>query len=115
MINIKIKGGFKMAFEIWDAEEVIDQNKPWIRLSKNGSIVLSKSLKNALGDRIQLAYDKKQKIIRLKSVGIDEPGVNCEKTKINAKSFMVKFGIKIEQAVKYEAMLKEDGGYYVKL
>lgn len=103
-----------MAFEIWDAEEVIDQNKPWIRLSKN-SIVLSKSLKNALGNRIQLAYDKRQKMIRLKSVGIDEPGVNCEKTKINAKSFMVKFGIKIEEPEKYEAVLKDDGSHYVKL
>jgi hypothetical protein len=104
-----------MAFEIWDAEEVIDQNKPWIRLSKNGSIVLSKSLKNALSDRIQLAYDKKQKMIRIKSVGIDEPGVDCEKTKINAKSFMKKFNIIIEETEKYEAVLKDDGAFYVKL
>lgn len=104
-----------MAFEIWDAEEIVDENKPWIRLSKNGSIVLSKSLKNALGNKIQLAYDKKQKMIRIKSVGIDEPGVDCEKTKINAKSFMKKFNIIIEQTEKYEAVLKDDGAFYVKL
>ena len=104
-----------MAFEIWDTEEIIDQDKPWVRLSKNGSIVLSKSLKNMLSNRIQLAYDKKQKIIRIKSVGLDEPGVNCEKTKVNAKSFMKKFGIIVEQTEKYEAILKDDGAFYVSL
>jgi hypothetical protein len=107
-----MKGGNNMSFEIWDAsEEFIAQDIPWVRLSKNGSIVLSKFLKNALGNRIQIAFDKKNRTIRLKSVGEDEPAVNCLKTKIIAKAFFSKYNINIEQATKYLAVWddKEQG------
>ena len=104
-------------FEIWDSssnKNIID-NPYWIRISKNGSIVISKYLKAEIQDRIQISYNKDKKIIKLKGVGEDQPAVTCLKTKILAKSFFVKYGIKLEEVEKYEAILKDDGCFYVQL
>lgn len=102
-----------MAFEVWEPENDIEQNIPWVRLSKN-TIVISKSLKDSLKtDKIQLAYDKKLKTIRIKSVEPDEPGITLSKTKINANKFFKHFNI--EQVGKFEAVFDEKEGYLIKI
>ncbi|HAZ36547.1 MAG TPA: hypothetical protein DCY71_01680 [Clostridiaceae bacterium] len=102
-----------MTFEIWDIQD-IDQNIPWVRLSQS-TLVISKSLKDALKtDNIQLAYDKKLKTIRIKSVGNDEPGIKMLKTKINARKFFEYFNI--EQLGKFEARFDEkENAFMVKI
>jgi len=101
-----------MAFELWEDDEFLD--KPfWIRLSKNGNIVLSKALKDQLGNYIQIAFDKKAKIIQFKPVAENEKGARyIEKTKIQAKSLIEKLGIKIEEAERHEAVYDEKQQVY---
>lgn len=108
-----------MAFEVWDASQDITQsNKPWIRLSKN-TIVLSKNLKSELdakGTKIQLAYDKKLKTIKINSVGENEKGLMLEKTKIVAGGFFKKFDINVEETKRYEAIWSDkEQGFLFKL
>lgn len=106
-----------MAFELW--EEDLPENPLWVRISKNGSIVLSKALKNKLDTYIQIMFDKKAKLIQFKAVAKDEKGARyVEKQKIKAKPLIDKLGIKFEgdeELKKYDAELKEDGSFVIKL
>lgn len=102
-------------FEIIAPEAKKTANKPfrfWIKLSKS-SITVSQTLKNALGETIQLAFNKGTRTIRIKSTD-QEPLFNC-KTKINAKKFFNDYGINIEEPKKCEAIEGNDKAYYVKI
>ncbi len=85
---------------------------PEIRISKQ-SIVLNKKARNLLQtERLELAYDKSGKTIRIKKA--DEGGLNMKKTKVFAKGFLEHFNIK--ERGKYKAEYKEDeGAFLVKL
>jgi len=105
-------------WEVWDASsDKKETNNPmWLRLSKNGVILLSKPLRNELGDHIQIAVkvvNDKASVIRIKSATEDENGViYIEKTKINAASLFKKYNIKVETLEKYEAVLNKENGCY---
>ena len=64
---------------------------PEIKISKQ-SIVLNKTARNLIqADKLELAYDKDNRMIRLKKS--DENGVTLKKTKIYAKGFLEHFHI----------------------
>ncbi|MEA4926330.1 MAG: hypothetical protein VB084_13590 [Syntrophomonadaceae bacterium] len=104
-----------MPFEVWEAQIV--ENPLWIRLSKY-TLVVSRAIREEIeSDYIQLSFDKKNKIIKLKGVAADEPGaVKMDKTKINGKGFFEKFSINTDEPTKYEARFDEkEQGWLIKV
>jgi phosphoribosylamine-glycine ligase len=93
-----------MAFEIYHArqrETAPKEVKKIVAISKQ-SIVLNKPVRQLLnlnGEQaqfIELGWDKKTKQIRLRVVGEGEGGVRLKKSKLYAKGFLSKFGIKAQ-------------------
>ena len=80
-----------MAFEIYKPRGERQEKAPIVSLSKT-SIVLNNVSRGKLGtSRIELAYDRDTKIIRIR--GVNDGGIEIKKTKVFGKGFFNQFGI----------------------
>jgi len=94
-----------MTFEVYDFSNIVESITPSIKISKS-AIVLNKQLRQKLeGNRVEIAFDKKLKTMRIRSVGPEEMGIEIQKTKIPAKKLLEHFGIK--QEGRFEARFDE--------
>ncbi len=101
-------------FEVYAprSREAKKKDIPEIKISKQ-SIVLNKKARSLVqAERLELAYDKESKTIRLKrSV---EDGINVKKTKVYAKGFLEHFNI--QEKGRFTADYKEtENALYVKV
>ncbi len=93
-----------MAFEIYKPRGEKQEKAPIVSLSKT-SVVLNNIAREKLDtDRIELAYDRDNKTIRIKA--LDEGGMEIRKTKVFGKGFFNQFGI--VQKGKFEARFDPD-------
>ncbi len=80
-------------FEVYvpRSREAKKKDVPEIKISKQ-SIVLNKNARNLIqADKLELAYDSADGIIRIKKA--EEGGINMKKTKVFAKGFLEHFDI----------------------
>lgn len=88
-----------MAFEIYKPRGERQEKAPIVSLSKT-SIVLNNVAREKLGtSRIELAYDRDTKIIRIR--GVNDGGMEIKKTKVFGKGFFNQF--EINKKGKFEA------------
>ncbi len=101
-----------MAFEVYRPRGEKQEKAPIVSLSKT-SIVLNNIAREKLGtNRIELAYDKDSKTIRIRAV--EDGGMEIRKTKVFGKGFFNQFGI--AKKGKYEAKYEPgEKALYVKL
>lgn len=101
-----------MPFEVYKPRGEKQEKAPIVSLSKT-SIVLNNVAREKLGtNRIELAYDKDNKTIRIKAV--DEGGMEIRKTKVFGKGFFNQFDI--VKKGKFEARYEPgERSLYVKL
>lgn len=80
-----------MAFEVYRPRGEKQEKAPIVSLSKT-SIVLNNVAREKLGtNRIELAYDKDAKTIRIRAV--ENGGMEIRKTKVFGKGFFNQFNI----------------------
>lgn len=85
-----------MAFEVYDFKKETQPSIPMLKLSKS-TIVFNKHMREQLKTgKVEIAFDKKQKTLRIKPVESNEEGVEIQKTKIAARGFFKHFGIEIQ-------------------
>ncbi|MDA8335742.1 MAG: hypothetical protein M0Z41_12295 [Peptococcaceae bacterium] len=84
------------------------RRKPGIRISKS-SLVFNKPARALLGERVELAFDREERVIRVKT---DPAGLAIKKTKLFGKGFFKTFGI-VEQG--FFPVVEEDGTLYARL
>lgn len=93
-----------MAFEIYKPRGEKQEKAPIISLSKT-SIVLNNIAREKINSsRIELAYDKGTKTIRIK--GVSEGGMEIKKTKVFGKGFFNQFNLGTKG--KFEAKYEQD-------
>lgn len=85
------------------------RRKPGIRISK-ASIVFNKPARTLLGERVELAFDQEERVIRIKT---DPAGMIIKKTKLYGKGFFKSFGV-VEQGF-FPVVIEEDGTMYARL
>ncbi len=101
-----------MAFEVYKPRREKQEKVPLVSLSKT-SVVLNNVARSKLQTkRIELAYDRDTKTIRIRAV--DEGGMEIRKTKVFGKGFFNQFNI--TQKGKFEAKYNpEENALYVTL
>lgn len=101
-----------MSFEVYKPRGGRMEKVPIVSLSKS-SIVLNSVARQKLGkNKIELAFDRDSKTIRIKAV--DEGGLDMRKTKVFGKGFFNYFGI--NKKGKYEARYDpNENALYAKL
>jgi len=87
----------------------VARRKPGIRIS-NSSIVFNKPARAFLGDRVELAFDQEDRVIRIKN---DPAGLLIKKTKIFGKGFFKAFGV--TERGYFPVVIEEDGTMYARL
>jgi flagellar hook protein FlgE len=101
-------------FEVYvpRSREAKKKDMPEIKISKQ-SIVMNKKARNLIqADRLELAYDKDGKTIRIRRA--EENGINMKKTKVYAKGFLEHFNI--QEKGRFLADYEEDeDSLYVKV
>ncbi len=101
-----------MSFEVYKPRGEKPEKMPIVSLSKT-SVVLNTVARDKLKtDRIELAYDSENKIIRIRAV--DEGGMEIKKTKVFGKGFFNHFNIDLKG--KFEAKFNpEERSLYVNI
>ena len=101
-------------FEVYvpRSREAKKKDMPEIKISKQ-SIVMNKKARNLIqADRLELAYDKDGKTIRIRRA--EENGINMKKTKVYAKGFLEHFNIQEKGRLTADYM-EDERALYVKV
>ncbi|GBF32774.1 hypothetical protein DCCM_0970 [Desulfocucumis palustris] len=93
-----------MAFEIYKPRGEKQEKAPIVSLSKTSVVLNNIAREKLAADRIELAYDKDTRTIRIRAV--DDGGMEIRKTKVFGKGFFNQFGI--TQKGKFEAKYNPD-------
>lgn len=93
-----------MAFEIYKPRGEKQEKAPIVSLSKTSVVLNNIAREKLAADRIELAYDRDTRTIRIRAV--DDGGMEIRKTKVFGKGFFNQFGI--TQKGKFEAKYNPD-------
>lgn len=95
-----------MAFEVYKPRGERAERSPQVSLSKS-SIVLNSVAREKLNtNKLELAFDKEENLIRIKGVGDGEGGMELRKTKLFAKGFYNSF--QIDKRGKFDCLYNAD-------
>jgi hypothetical protein len=110
---LSINGGVAiMTFEVYRPRGERQEKLPVISLSKTSIVLNNVAREKINSDRIELAYDPKKAIMRIK--GVNEGGIQVKKTKVFGKGFFNQF--KIDNRGKYNATYEpEENALFVQL
>lgn len=101
-----------MSFEVYKPRGEKQEKKPIVSLSKTSIVLNSVAREKINSNHVELAFDSKKKIIRIK--GVSEGGMFIKKTKVFGKGFYGQF--KINKKGKFEATYDpEENALFVQL